>query len=387
MLIDEITEIAVWDTETTGVDTENDLIVTSFFGIMDAATGEMIERHEWIIDHGIEIPTGASDIHGWTTERVREHGRKDADAAILEIADAIESCAATDTPLAIYNATFDLTMLDRALRRMGRAPLAVPPVILDGYVLDKAIDQYRRGSRKLVDTAAHYRVPVAENAHDAEADCIMAGKVTLFILGHSAFKGLTLQEIHDKSVGHAKKQRESLKAYFVKSGKTEAAASVRPEWPIIPFESKRESAEEEGIMPSMTMKGVVADAQEAYEQAGEGGTVWDDLSDHQKGLIATRLGEVRSAIAELDQAKAMLEEILRTKTEGEDAEDVAGFKISTSPNRTLDSAALAADYPVADFPNIYKTVIDVTAAKKHIALVDLDDYYKTGDSRLNFKPL
>lgn len=140
-------------------------------------------------------------------------------------------------------------------------------------------------------------------------------------------------------------------------------------------------------MTSMTIKGVVADAQEAYETAGEGGTAWGDLSDHQRGLVAMRLGEVRRAIAELDQAKVALEEILRTKPVGEDDEEIAGFKVSTSPNRRLDDKRLMNDFPEGDHPNLYKVALDSAAVKRAIAPDELDAYYNEGEPRLNFKAL
>lgn len=236
MLVDGVTEIAVWDTETTGVDTENDLIVTSFFGIMNTA-GELIERREWVIDHGVEIPEGAASVHGWTTERVREHGRKDAEMAILEIVSAVESCAYTSTPLVIYNAPFDLTILDRGQRRMfefGSKGLQVPPVVIDPLVIDKTLDKWRKGSRRLADVAARYRIP-AETAHEAEGDCIMAGRLALLLLGHSAFKGLTLEEIHAKTAEHARANAQSFKKYLVRKGEADKAATVREDWPIVPW--------------------------------------------------------------------------------------------------------------------------------------------------------
>lgn len=54
----------VWDCETSGIDVFNDRIVQLFIGIADE-NGDLIERHEWLIDPGIEVPEGASDVHGF----------------------------------------------------------------------------------------------------------------------------------------------------------------------------------------------------------------------------------------------------------------------------------------------------------------------------------
>lgn len=130
----------------------------------------------------------------------------------------------------------------------------------------------------------------------------------------------------------------------------------------------------------------IAGAQLALKVA-EGQGEWAKLDIAARRAIVTSLGEVRTEIARLDEVKKQLEEILRTKIEGEEADEVAGFAISTSPNRTLDKAAIATDYPVGKFPQLYKQEPDLTALKRNIAPAELDLYYKHGEPRLNFKAL
>ena len=48
--------------------------------------------------------------------------------------------------------------------------------VLDPRVLDKHIDPYRRGGRKLTDLCAHYKVAL-DGAHSADADAIAACRV------------------------------------------------------------------------------------------------------------------------------------------------------------------------------------------------------------------
>ena len=53
--------LGVFDLETTGIDVETARIVTAFIGVMDTATGEMVDRWTWVIDPGIPVPTAASE--------------------------------------------------------------------------------------------------------------------------------------------------------------------------------------------------------------------------------------------------------------------------------------------------------------------------------------
>lgn len=213
---ESLKEIAVFDTETDGVDTENCHIVTAFLGKMNL-DGVITERHEWLIDFGGEIPEEASAVHGITTEKMRAEGRKDVAKAIFEIAQRLDIYDREGIPVAIYNAPFDLTLLDREMRRHEYGDFfRAPSVVLDPLVLDKAIDKFRKGSRKLVDTAAHYDVTVLENAHDAGADCEMTGQVTLKLLKHPKLAGFTFAQLHSKTRASKAEQSASFREYRIK---------------------------------------------------------------------------------------------------------------------------------------------------------------------------
>lgn len=236
-------KIAVFDTETTGTSVENDRILTAFLGIM-TPDGELVEEFEWVIDPGVEIPDGAAEVHGYTTERIRAEGRKDVSKAIFEIAQKLDIYDKQGIPIAIQNAPFDLTLMDREMRRHGWTTFRAPNHVIDGYVLDKALDKYRKGSRKLVDTARHYGVPVSENAHQAREDCIMAGRLAYKILEHPRLKDMPMGQIHAKTRASKKEQSDSFREYLRKKAnalpagdeRNEALANaetVSSEWPMI----------------------------------------------------------------------------------------------------------------------------------------------------------
>lgn len=239
--------LALFDTETTGVDPHRDRIVTA--AIVETTPGQSRPYRSslWLLDPGIEIPAGATAIHGITTERAREDGM-DAAGAVHEIAEHLIALSRNGIPVVGHNIRFDLTMLWADLVRHG-SPLAegvraLRPVI-DTMVLDRWVDPWRPkaptarrkdparcGSRKLVDTARVWGIRVEEaQAHGAEYDALTAGRIAWQIC--EAYPGATIPagELHDVLIEQARGQAESLAAWLVKSGKTD---DVAREWPWAP---------------------------------------------------------------------------------------------------------------------------------------------------------
>ncbi|CAN5177386.1 hypothetical protein BH11ACT5_BH11ACT5_00730 [soil metagenome] len=166
--------LAVFDLETTGIDVETARIVSACVAVLDP-DGSVVDRWDWLADPGIEIPEGASAVHGITTERARALGRPAVDV-VGEITQTLRVLVGVGIPLVVYNAPYDLTLLDRECRRHGRTPLAPPALVIDPLVLDKAVDRYRKGKRTLEVTAELYGVTL-DDAHDAGSDAIAAGRV------------------------------------------------------------------------------------------------------------------------------------------------------------------------------------------------------------------
>ena len=227
----KVDKLVCFDVESTGVSVEDDRIVQAFVGLM-GMDGEWIEKREWLIDPGIEVPQGASDVHGYTTERIREIGRKDADAAIFEIYCTILEWTNANSPLVIFNSGYDCSILDRELGRQGKRFDMNGIFVVDPLCCDKAKFKYRKGSRKLVDVAPHYGVSTEGSLHDAMVDCRITGHIALKMI--ESWQG-TLAGLHDKQVGWASEQASSLEDYFDRSGKREPDGSkiiIDRQWPM-----------------------------------------------------------------------------------------------------------------------------------------------------------
>jgi len=238
----------VFDVETTGTDVETDRIVSAFFGIV-SADGTLQEAQHWLLWPGIPIPPEATAVHGLTDEYVRDHGEHDTARGISSIADHL--AARADLPLVIMNAPFDLTILDREIRRHEVGNVGdiggpgglwwEPRPVIDPMVLDKAVDEYRKGRRTLTALAEHYRIPLLD-AHTAEADAIAAGSVARAVLADVLAKAgddagtVTLDDVHRWQIKWKAKQQSSLRGYFESRGNFDAAAGVSEAWPIQPYD-------------------------------------------------------------------------------------------------------------------------------------------------------
>lgn len=172
-----------FDTETGGTDVFNDRIVQLFVGVYDD-DGEMVEYRDWLMDPGVDIPEGASNIHGFTTEMIRD--RVPPAKQVLEEAREF-FLKYLDIPWVAFNMNFDLSILDAEFKRYGISDMFGTHArdnlrLIDPLVIDRAKDRYRKGKRNLEAMARHYGVPFdADAAHKADYDVAVTAKVALAV--------------------------------------------------------------------------------------------------------------------------------------------------------------------------------------------------------------
>ncbi|MFY9262501.1 MAG: DNA polymerase III subunit epsilon [Actinomycetaceae bacterium] len=169
-----------FDTETTGIDPAADRLVTCSVIVVD---GEKVTKHYWLADPGVEIPLQAQNVHGISTEQARREGRPIREV-LEEVAQLLADHMALGYPVVAFNASYDLTLIESELARHGlptleeRLEREIGPVV-DPYMLDRSVDRYRRGQRRLENLAQHYGVAQEDAFHNAEADVL----ATLRVLG------------------------------------------------------------------------------------------------------------------------------------------------------------------------------------------------------------
>ncbi|MEU8132574.1 exonuclease domain-containing protein [Streptodolium elevatio] len=224
-------ELAAFDLETSGVDVSSDFIVT-------AAVCDTSGVHRtWLVHPGDrEIPEEATAVHGITTAYAREHGRPAVDC-LDELADVLAAYLDAGTPVAIYNAVFDLSLLEAELRRHGRRTLAertaVIGPIIDPLLIDKHQDRFRRGKRTLEATSAFYGVALAD-AHTADGDAEACLRLAVELgARYPKLAALDVRTLHNEQRAWAAEQAASFQAYLdrTKPGHGERIAG---EWPVAP---------------------------------------------------------------------------------------------------------------------------------------------------------
>ena len=222
------------DTETTGVDVFTDRIVTC--NITYDAPGQEPVICNWMINPGIDIAEGASAVHGITNEVAREQGGNPYDV-LNNIADHLRNWDKLGHPVVIYNASFDASLLVTEFDRYGIPSPTNFDRVIDPLVLDKELDKYRKGSRKLIDTARYYGIELSEeDAHSADFDAMASVKISRAI-GRKFEIDVPIEEVHAMQKQFKARQAASFQDYLRKKRDEEGnlvdpSAIINQEWPI-----------------------------------------------------------------------------------------------------------------------------------------------------------
>jgi DNA polymerase III subunit epsilon len=226
--------MAAFDLDTTGVDPESDRIVTA--AVVFVNGGKDTEYHDWLVNPGVPIPAAATNHHRITTEDATGNGVAPSDA-IEEIVALLTDAQKRDVPIVAFNARYDLTMLDREARRHGVVPLVdrlggvEQLLVIDPFVIDRAIDQYRRGSRTLSTTAVHYGAGLDQFPNSTD-HAVTTARLAYQIGKHPEMAEVTLRKLHDWQVAWATAQADDLAEHFRSRN---IDRDVPRDWPIVPL--------------------------------------------------------------------------------------------------------------------------------------------------------
>ncbi|WP_430867665.1 exonuclease domain-containing protein [Demequina aurantiaca] len=227
-----------FDTETTGVSTSNDRIVTAaVITRTGSGASASVDARTWLINPGVPIPVGATAVHGITDAMVQAEGQSPADA-LEEIASILAGALSAGFPVVAFNAQFDVSILEAELARHGLPSLAsrlatddIRPVV-DPLVLDRHLDRWRRGKRKLVNMCETYGVPVvADDLHAADADVLATLDVIQAIaVRYPKLGEVALTDLHDQQVEAHRKWATEFSAWLTSKGTVDDLPS--PSWPV-----------------------------------------------------------------------------------------------------------------------------------------------------------
>jgi DNA polymerase-3 subunit epsilon len=207
-----------FDTETTGVNEYEDRIV-SWAVVLSERPGAY---RDWqgIVNPGVPIPAEATKVHG-ISDAVAQDGM-DPVKALATIRGLIAHAAEQRIPVVAFNASYDLTLFNAECERHGVQPLdkSFGPV-LDPMVIDKGLDQWRKGKRTLIATAQHYGVPLLETeAHGAYPDAKAAVDICRAIGQLPGAGEATLQGMFQRQMDWRHEQQTSFGQYLERQGKT-----------------------------------------------------------------------------------------------------------------------------------------------------------------------
>ena len=244
-----------FDLETTGVDPMTCLPVS--FALVYMNGSEVTKVRTALINPGIPIPEGATEVHKITDEMVQERGGT-LEASVVGIAGELLAAAYAGVPVVGMNCRYDLTIIDRlyagyaagssmeeneAVAKLLRAfPGAETDRIglrgdgwngnvIDISVIDKKLDKWRKGSRTLLALCAHYGVDLGEAAHTAAGDAEASVRVALALAKKYPQIDTEPYLLHAMQVGWRREWAEDFGAYLAKKG--EKLEDDAGDWPLI----------------------------------------------------------------------------------------------------------------------------------------------------------
>lgn len=253
--------LAALDFETSGVNPHEAFIVTAHLSRLGG--GQDAVPTDWVLSPGdLEIPEGATAIHGYSTARARAEG-VDHRAGVDAIAAAVAQSLRIGIPLVGHNiGGYDLTLLDAECRRWDVEPvvdrIGEPGYfpVLDTIVLDRHVAPFRKrvsptqGAYCLRTAAETYGLGWNEaEAHGARYDALASARVAWRIgqIAHTPpdrrpdwvrrlrtqrfndLAGLSLNEMHKAQTVWAAEQAAGLQDFLQKS---DPDAVVDGTWPV-----------------------------------------------------------------------------------------------------------------------------------------------------------
>lgn len=218
--------IAALDTETTGLDPRHARCVEVALALVDPQGAPTDGGYQTLVDCGAPIPHEATRVHGITDQDIAAEAVP-ARECFEQLVAHLRELGRSGIPVVVYNARFDWPLLRAEVARFG---LTLPEVdLIDPMVVDRHLDRYRRGKRRLSDLAGHYRVEVGR-AHRAHDDAVAAARIAQAVA--SAFPrevaDTSPRLLHERQAAWFARWRDEINAWLRGQG---SARLVAGEWP------------------------------------------------------------------------------------------------------------------------------------------------------------
>lgn len=203
------------------------------FALVAMDDGKVQRVRHGLIDPGCEIPAEATAIHGITTEDARARGGKLVDS-VKGIVKVVDESVGLGIPIVGMNVVYDMSVINETHRRIFGWPWIGETWkgrVIDVLVLDRHVDRYRRGSRRLSALCDHYGVKL-DHAHTAASDAEAAVQVAIAIgIGYSEVGAATLDDLWLLQRKWHQDWFESYQAYRAQKGEAPLSAD-EADWPV-----------------------------------------------------------------------------------------------------------------------------------------------------------
>ena len=205
------------------------------FALIDLDFRQVTKERTGLINPERPIPPETTAIHHITDADVEERGG-DLERSIDGIVGKLLEASLAAIPLVGANLKFDLTVIDTCHRLFndgtGLEDLGWEGLVIDVLVIDRAMDRYRKGSRKLSALCTHYGVTQTD-AHTAGGDVLAAAAVAWALAdANPDLADMDLEELHASQVTWHREWVEHYSEYRV--GKGEPPLESREfYWPLM----------------------------------------------------------------------------------------------------------------------------------------------------------
>ena len=164
----------ILDTETTGLDYQNDRIIE--LACLELVENEYTERkfHQYYNPDGVVISEQSEEIHGLSNSFLRKFNSFDE-----SLDDFIDFVG--DAELVIHNAQFDISMINNALKRKNRPEIQMDRVFC---TLEMAKKKFPGSKNNLNALCRRFNINLeSREKHGALTDCFLLLRVFIELLG------------------------------------------------------------------------------------------------------------------------------------------------------------------------------------------------------------
>ena len=164
----------ILDTETTGLDYQNDRIIE--LACLELVENEYTERkfHQYYNPDGVVISEQSEEIHGLSNSFLRKFNS--FDESLDDVIDFVG-----DAELVIHNAQFDISMINNALKRKNRPEIQMDRVFC---TLEMAKKKFPGSKNNLNALCRRFNISLeSREKHGALTDCFLLLRVFIELLG------------------------------------------------------------------------------------------------------------------------------------------------------------------------------------------------------------